>query len=39
MIAATQTKIIEIFAFIHILVVNLLSRKVLHINRKDNRNC
>ena len=29
----------EIFAFIAVLVVKLLSRKVLFINGKDNRNC
>ena len=28
-----------IFAFIAVLVSKLLSRKVLFINRKDNRNC
>ena len=38
MIASTQTKSIEIFAFIAGLVFKLLSRKVLFINRKDNRN-
>ena len=29
----------EIFTFIPVLVFKLLSRKVLFINRKDNRNC
>ena len=29
----------EIFAFIAVLVVKLLSRKVMFINGKDNRNC
>ena len=38
MIASTQIKSIEIFAFIAGLVFKLLSRKVLFINRKDNRN-
>ena len=28
-----------IFAFIAVLVFKLISRKVLFINRKDNRNC
>ena len=37
----TSTKIanIEIFAFITVPVFKLLSRKVLFINKKDNRNC
>ena len=39
MIAATQIRNTEIFAFIAALVFKLLSRKVLFINRKDNRNC
>ena len=39
MIALTQTTNTEIFAFIAVLVFKLLSRKVLFINRKDNRNC
>ena len=38
MIASTQITNIEIFAFISVLVSNLLSRKVLLINEKDNRN-
>ena len=29
----------EKFVFIALLVLKLLSRKVLFINRKDNRNC
>ena len=44
MIASTQIKNTETFAFIAVLVfkvlsLKLLSRKVLFINRKDNRNC
>ena len=39
MIATTQIKNTEIFAFIAFLVFKLLSRKVLFINRKYNRNC
>ena len=39
MIASTQTTNREIFAFIAVLVFKLSSRKVLFINRKDNRNC
>ena len=39
MIALTQKTNTEIFAFIAVLVFKLLSRKVLFINRKDNRNC
>ena len=39
MIASTQVTSTEIFAFIAVLVFKLLSRKVLFINRKDNRNC
>ena len=38
-IASTQITNTEIFAFIAVLVFKLLSRKVLFINRKDNRNC
>ena len=37
MIASTQIKNTEIFASIAVLVFKLLSRKVLFINRKDNR--
>ena len=39
MISLTQITDTEIFAFIAVLVFMLLSRKVLFINRKDNRNC
>ena len=39
MIASTQITTTEIFAFIAAVVFNLLSRKVLFINRKDNTNC
>ena len=39
MVALTQITTTEIFAFIAVVVFNLLSRKVLFINRKDNRNC
>ena len=39
MIASTQITKSEIFAFIAALVFKLLSRKVLYIRRKDNRNC
>ena len=39
MISLTQITDSEIFAFIAVLVFMLLSRKVLFINRKDNRNC
>ena len=39
MIASTQITNTEIFVFIAVLVVKLLSRKVLFINRKDNRSC
>ena len=38
MIASTQMTNTEIFALIAFLVFKLLSRKVLFINRKDNRN-
>ena len=38
-IALSQIKNTEIFAFIAMLVFKLLSRRVLFINRKDNRNC
>ena len=38
MIVSTQITITGIFAFISVLVVNLLSCKILFINRKDNRN-
>ena len=39
MIASTQIANTEIFAFIAVLVFKLLSRKVLFLSRKDNRNC
>ena len=39
MITLTQIRNIEIFAFITVLVLKLLSRKVLFINRKHKRNC
>ena len=39
MIASTQITNTEIFAFIDVRVFELLSRKVLFINRKSNRNC
>ena len=39
MIASTQIKNPEIFAFIAVLVFKLLRRIVLFINRKYNRNC
>ena len=39
MIASTQIINTEIFAFIAVVVFKLLSRKVLFVNRKDNRNC
>ena len=38
-IASTQIKNTENFAFIAVLVFKLLNRKVLFINRKYNRNC
>ena len=39
MIASTQITDNEIFTFIAVPVFKLLSRKVLFINKKDNRNC
>ena len=39
MIASIQITNTEIFAFIAILVFQLLSRKDLFVNRKSNRNC
>ena len=39
MIASTQITNTEIFTEVVALVFKLLSRKVLFINRKDNRNC
>ena len=38
MIALTQITNTEILLFLAVLVFKLLSRKVLFINRKDNRN-
>ena len=38
MIALTQIRNTEIFAFIAVLVFKLLNREVLSINRKENRN-
>ena len=37
--ASTKITNNRTFAFIAILVLNSLSRKVLFINRKENRNC
>ena len=37
--ALTQITKTETFAFIALVVLKLLSRKVLFINSKDNRNC
>ena len=39
MFASTQITNTEIFAFIAVLVFKLVSRKVVFINSKDNRNC
>ena len=39
MIASTQIINAEIFAFIAVLVLKLLSRKVLFVNRENNGNC
>ena len=38
-IASTQITNTEVFAFIAVIPFKSLSRKVLFINRKDNRNC
>ena len=38
MITSTQITNTEIFAFVAVLVLQLSSRKVLFINKKDNRN-
>ena len=38
-ITLTQIENSEITEFIAVVVFKLLSRKVLFINRKDNRNC
>ena len=39
MITSKQIANTEIYVFIAVLIFKLLSRKVLFINRKDNRNC
>ena len=39
MMASTQITNTEIFVITAVLVFTLLNRKVLFINRKDNRNC
>ena len=39
MFTLTQIANIAIFAFIAFVVFNLLSHKVLLINKQDNRNC
>ena len=39
MFASTQITNTEICPFLTVLVLKLLSRKVLFINRQDNRNC
>ena len=39
MITSTQITNTDIFALIAVLVFKLLSRKILFINRKDDRNC
>ena len=39
MIALTETRNTEIFAFTHVPIFKLLSGKVLFINRKGNKNC
>ena len=39
MIASTKITNTEIFAFNAVLVFKLFTRKVLFINRKDNKNC
>ena len=39
MIASSQRKTTEVFAFIHVLVFKILSRKVYFISTKDNTNC
>ena len=38
MIASTQITNTEVFAFVAVLVFKLLSRKVLLMKRKDNKN-
>ena len=39
MIASTQITSTEVFAFITLLVLRSFSRKVLFMNREDNRTC
>ena len=39
MIASTQIANTEILALMAVIVFKILSRKVLFINRKGNRNC
>ena len=39
MLTSTQIANAETFAFVAVLVFQLLSCKILFINRKDNRNC
>ena len=39
MLTSTQLANAETFAFVAVLVFQLLSCKILFINRKDNRNC
>ena len=38
MVASTQITNTEVFVFIAVLLCKFLNRKVLFINRKDNRN-
>ena len=38
MIASTHTTNTDMLVFVAVLIFKLLSRKVLFINRKDNRN-
>ena len=39
MITSTQIANTEIFAFEALLIFNLLSHKILFINRKEKKNC
>ena len=39
MVASTPIANTDIFVFIAILAFELLSRKLLFVSRKDNRNC
>ena len=39
MVGSTEITNTQIFVFIAVLVSKLLRRKVLFVNRKDNRNC